>query len=96
MARPSRLGDAEISKRLAALPSWARTDDTITRTFTFKGFPEAVAFVDRLVAPAEAMGHHPNLDVRYNRVIVTLSTHDARGITEFDFDLAGKIDQLQL
>jgi 4a-hydroxytetrahydrobiopterin dehydratase len=94
MARPSRLGDAEISKRLAALPGWVRTGDAITRTFKFKGFPDAVAFVGRLVAPAEAMDHHPNVDIRYNRVVVMLSTHDAGGITAYDFDLAAQIDPL--
>jgi len=63
----------------------------LRKTFTFAGFPEAIAFAQTLVAPAEAMNHHPDVDVRYNRVIVTLSTHDSGGITENDFALAGKI-----
>lgn len=94
MARPSRLTDAQVQQRLGALSQWTRAGDAITRTFTFAGFPDAVAFVARLVAPAEAMQHHPDLDVRYNRVVVTLSTHDQGGLTAFDFELATQIDAL--
>lgn len=85
------LSDIEIHRRLGALPGWQRHGDAIRRTFTFAGFPEAVEFVRTLVAPAEAMGHHPDVDVRYDRVIVTLSTHDAGGITDADLTLAGRI-----
>ena len=94
MGRPTRLAEAEIARRLATLPGWTRAGDTISRTFTFTGFPDAVAFVDRIVAPAEAMDHHPDLDVRYNRVTVTLATHSAGGLTAFDFDLAAQIAAL--
>jgi len=95
MGRPPLLADAVAARRVAALPGWTRSQETITRTFTFKGFPDAVAFVERIVAPAEAMEHHPDLDIRYNKVVVTLSTHDAGGLTENDFALAAQIDQLQ-
>ena len=71
-----------------------RQGDAITRTFLFDGFPEATAFVQRLVEPAEAMNHHPDVDVRYNQVIITLSTHDSGGLTEHDFTLAARIDGL--
>ena len=91
MGKLRLLADVEITRRLAALSGWTRAGGTITRTFEFKGFPEAVAFVGRLVAPAEAMDHHPNVDVRYNKVIVTLSTHDSGGITENDLLLAERI-----
>lgn len=91
-ARPKRLPEHEITERLAALPGWVRDGEKITRTFTFAGFPEATAFVSRLVAPAEEMEHHPDLDVRYNRVIVSLSTHDQGGLTTHDFDLAALVD----
>lgn len=94
MARPARLSDIEIQRRLGSRPGWARRGDAITRTFAFGGFPAAVAFIDRLVAPAEALGHHPDVDLRYDRVIVTLSTHDRGGITELDFLLAERIDAL--
>lgn len=95
MSRPPLLADAVAARRLASLPGWTRSQETITRTFAFKGFPDAVAFVERIVAPAEAMKHHPDLDIRYNKVLVTLSTHDAGGLTEYDFALAAKIDQLE-
>ena len=94
MPRPSRLADAEVARRVAKLPAWTHSGDTITRTFAFKGFPESVVFVTRLVAPAEALDHHPDVDVRFNKVTVTLSTHSVGGLTELDFDLAGKIDEL--
>lgn len=85
------LSDIEIQRELATLPGWARKGDTITRTFTFDGFPAAVEFIRALVAPAEAMSHHPDVDLRYNRVIVTLSTHDSGGITGNDIALARQI-----
>jgi 4a-hydroxytetrahydrobiopterin dehydratase len=88
------LSDIEIQRRLGALKGWSRRGATITRTFAFKGFPEAAAFVGRLVAPAEGMNHHPDVDVRYNKVTVTLSTHDSGGITENDLVLAEKVDAL--
>ncbi len=92
MARPTRLSDADITQRLAGLPGWERRGEAISRTFTFAAFPDAVAFVQRLVAPAEGLEHHPDLDVRYNRVVVTLSTHDQGGLTALDFELAALVD----
>ena len=94
MTRPEALSEAAIATHLATLPQWQRAGGAITRTLTFAGFPEAVAFVTRLVEPAEAMQHHPDVDVRYNRVIITLSTHDAGGLTASDFALAAQIDAL--
>ncbi len=91
MGRLPVLSDIEIQRRLGALPGWHRQGDALRRTFTFAGFPEAVAFAQTLVAPAEAMNHHPDVDIRYNRVIVTLSTHDSGGITENDLVLAERI-----
>jgi 4a-hydroxytetrahydrobiopterin dehydratase len=93
MSRPSRLSDAEIQAGLASLAGWSRAGDTITKTFTFAGFPDAVAFVTRLVEPAERMAHHPDLDLRYNRVTVALSTHDQGGLTGADFSLAAAIEK---
>jgi 4a-hydroxytetrahydrobiopterin dehydratase len=71
-----------------------RQGDAITRTFRFAGFPEATAFVQQLVEPAEGINHHPDVDVRYDRVIITLSTHESGGLTENDFALAEQIDRL--
>lgn len=92
MARPERLDDISIANKLRALPGWSRSGDSITRTFAFAGFPDAVAFITRLVEPAEEMEHHPDVDLRYNKVIVQLSTHDQGGLTELDFKLAALVD----
>jgi 4a-hydroxytetrahydrobiopterin dehydratase len=91
MGKLQLLSDIEIHRRLLALSGWQRHGNTIRRTYAFAGFPEAVAFVQGLVLPAEALNHHPDVDVRYNRVIITLSTHDSGGITENDFALAERI-----
>ena len=88
------LSEPEIAAALRELPGWTRDGPAITRTFRFAGFVGAVAFVDRLVAPAEAVNHHPDLLVSYNKVQVTLTTHDAGGLTRKDFDLARTIDRL--
>lgn len=92
MVRPSRLDDASITAKLAALAGWQRDGEQIVRTFTFGGFPQAVAFIERLVEPAELLNHHPDVDLRYNRVVVRLSTHDQGGLTELDFRLAALVD----
>lgn len=93
MSRPSRLSDAEVVTRLEGLPGWSRVGETIAKSFTFAGFPDAVAFVTRLVEPAERLEHHPDIDLRYNRVNVSLSTHDQGGLTAFDFALAAEIEK---
>jgi 4a-hydroxytetrahydrobiopterin dehydratase len=92
MARPGRLDDISIGNKLRALPGWSRSGDSITRTFVFSGFPGAVNFIARLVEPAEELEHHPDVDLRYNKVTVTLSTHDQDGLTELDFKLAALVD----
>ena len=86
------LSDIEIQRELGALAGWTRKDDEVTKTFRFDGFPAALAFAQSLVPIAEAMRHHPNLDIRYNRVVVRLSTHDEGGITMKDISLARQID----
>jgi 4a-hydroxytetrahydrobiopterin dehydratase len=86
------LTDDEIDRRLAALPGWSRRGATIERQFTFKGFPEAVAFVASLVPDAEAADHHPDIAINYRRVTVTYSTHSEGGVTEKDFEGARRTD----
>ena len=88
------LTDAEIDSALDKLPGWSRGEARITKEFKFKGFPEAVGFVDRLVEPAESANHHPDLEIHYNRVVVTLSTHSEGGVTAKDTELAALIDGL--
>ncbi|MEL6440467.1 MAG: 4a-hydroxytetrahydrobiopterin dehydratase [Cyanobacteria bacterium J06621_8] len=88
------LTQTEIDQQIQALPQWQQQQQTITRTFKFKDFIEAIAFVNQLVDPAEAAGHHPDLSISYNKVTVSLTTHDAGGLTQMDFDLAQKISDL--
>lgn len=88
------LNDDEIEERLGALSGWTRRDDEIVREFEFEDFVAAVRFVDSLVAPAEDMGHHPDLSISWNKVEVAISDHAEGGITEADFELAGKVEKL--
>ncbi|MGL5074521.1 MAG: 4a-hydroxytetrahydrobiopterin dehydratase [Waterburya sp.] len=88
------LTQTEIEQKIKTLPQWQQQNQAITRTFEFKNFVEAIAFVDKLVEPAEAAQHHPDLTISYNKVTVSLSSHDAGGITQQDFDLAKTISQL--
>ena len=93
MSRPELLSDSDITARLATTYGWARTGETITKSFTFAGFPGAVAFVTRLVAPAERLEHHPDVNLRFNRVDIALSTHEVGGVTALDFTLADEIEK---
>jgi 4a-hydroxytetrahydrobiopterin dehydratase len=84
----------EIASHLANLPGWKVENGELTRTFTFKDFSAALAFVNRLGERAEDVRHHPDIDIRYNRVRLGLVTHDAGGLTRKDFDLAAVADKL--
>jgi 4a-hydroxytetrahydrobiopterin dehydratase len=85
---------AEARDRLQALPGWELQGDSISRQFTFKGFPEAIAFVVRLAFDAEAADHHPDILVNYKRVRLTYSTHSAGGLTDKDFAGAARATEL--
>lgn len=87
------LGENEIELALSDLPGWAFEDDQLIKTFAFKSFPEAITFIVRLSFDAEEMNHHPELKNIYNRVQISLSTHDAgSAVTERDVKLAKKIE----
>ena len=88
------LDDDEIGTRLGALDGWSRRDDEIVREFEFEDFVGSVRFVDALVAPAEEMGHHPDLSISWNKVEVAITNHSEGGLTEADFALAKTIDDL--
>lgn len=88
------LTDSEIQSRLGQLSGWEQDGSTIRCVRTFPDFVEAIAFVNKLVDPAEAAGHHPDLTISYNKVTINLSTHDAGGLTEKDFALASVISKL--
>ena len=84
----------EIRKRLNELEGWERSRNSIRRDFKLDDFKGSVAFVDRLVEPAEELDHHPDLEISWNTVTVKLSTHSEGGLTEADFELARRIDAL--
>jgi 4a-hydroxytetrahydrobiopterin dehydratase len=88
------LSEDEIRTRLEGLAGWGLGDAAIRKEFRFDSFPQAVAFVVAVAFAAEAANHHPDLDIRYNRVHVELSTHSEGGVTEKDVDLAGAIEAL--
>jgi 4a-hydroxytetrahydrobiopterin dehydratase len=92
MGRMPLLPEAEVAAALAALPGWARVGDEIEKTFELATFPDAIAFVVRVGFLAEAADHHPDLDVRWRRVRVALTTHDSGGLTASDVDLAQQIE----
>ncbi|MEM9005490.1 MAG: 4a-hydroxytetrahydrobiopterin dehydratase [Cyanobacteria bacterium P01_F01_bin.86] len=91
---PTLLSAAEIQQKLDRLDGWSLEGDVITAVKKFAGFPEAIAFVSKLVEPAEAAGHHPDIAISYNKVTISLTTHDAGGLTQKDFDLAAQISRL--
>jgi 4a-hydroxytetrahydrobiopterin dehydratase len=88
------LSDSEIDSRLAELDGWEREGETIVKTFELADFVGSVEFIDKLVEPAEEMGHHPDLSASWNKVRVSITTHAAGGLTENDFELAKRIDAL--
>lgn len=89
-----RLGDKEIQERLAKLPHWSLHDGKLMRDFKFADFVAAFGFMTRTAIVAEKMNHHPEWSNVYNRVTVSLVTHEAKGITELDFTLAEKMEAL--
>jgi len=91
-----RLSAREVKTALASMPDWKKQGRTIERTYQFKDFPAAIQFVNAVARLAERAWHHPDIDIRWNKVKLTLTTHDVGGLTAKDFDLAGKFDRLLL
>jgi 4a-hydroxytetrahydrobiopterin dehydratase len=89
----SRLDEAGIAQALGQAPGWERAGGEIRRTYRFRDFREALAFVNRVGELAERAGHHPDIDIRYGAVTLALTTHDAGGLSARDFDLARAIDR---
>lgn len=88
------LNEQEVQTQLQQLPGWTLSGNAITWVKTLGNFVEAIAFVNRIVDPAEAANHHPDLAISYNQVTITLTTHDAGGLTQKDFDLAKILSRL--
>jgi 4a-hydroxytetrahydrobiopterin dehydratase len=89
-----RVAEEEVAAALAGLPGWERHDDVIAKTFRFPDFARAIEFVNAVAVMAEDARHHPDIDVRYNKVTLRLTTHDAGGLTHADLDLAAGAEGL--
>ena len=90
----TKLSPAQIKAALPSVPQWRRKASVISRTFEFADFVVAMKFVNAVARTAEKAWHHPDIDIRWNKVTLALTTHDAGGLTEKDFALAVKFDQL--
>ncbi len=88
------LNPQQAQERLSKLSGWKIENGELVKTFGFKDFRESLGFVNRMGEAAESAGHHPDIDIRYNRVRLALVTHDAGGLTDQDFQLAAKADGL--
>jgi 4a-hydroxytetrahydrobiopterin dehydratase len=89
-----KLSSAEVKEGMSSLPEWRKRGQEITRTFEFKDFAEAMKFVNKVAKAAEKANHHPDIDIRWNKVTLALSTHSEGGLTSNDFDMAKKIDKI--
>jgi 4a-hydroxytetrahydrobiopterin dehydratase len=89
-----KLSTAQIKKALTSAKAWKKKGSALTRTFQFKDFPAALRFVNAVGRKAEKEWHHPDIDIRWNKVTLALTTHDAGGLTKKDFELARKFDRI--
>ncbi len=89
-----KLSDSEISGRLSEIAGWSYADGSLTRSFQFDNFVAAFGFMSSVALLAEKLDHHPNWSNVYNTVEIALNTHDAGGVTDFDFVLAGQINDV--
>ena len=94
MPPASRLSDIDIQRELGRLSGWSRRGDALVKTFQFPTFRAGIDFVTRVADAADAVDHHPDLDIRYTKITCTLSTHSAGGITAKDLALAADIERL--
>ena len=90
----TQLTPKQIKAALPAVPAWTKQSAEIARTFQFKNFVAAMKFVNQVAKLAEAAGHHPDIDIRWNKVTLALTTHSEGGLTQKDFDLAARFDAL--
>ena len=89
------LSEEEITRRLSSLKGWQLKGNAITKEVKFSSFKEAMQFVNKVAELAEAANHHPDIEIKYDRVILTLISHDVHALTKRDFNLAEKINALQ-
>ena len=92
---PKKLNEQEIADGLKKLSGWSRKGDAIVKSFEFKAFQDGITFVDRVAVAADKADHHPDIDIRYTKVTMALSTHSAGGLTANDTAMAAEIDKLR-
>ncbi len=91
----TRLEINEIHSNMERLPSWEFSPDTLTKTYTFENFKQAIHFINLIADAAEDMDHHPDILIfGWNKVRITLSTHSAKGLTSYDFELSNTIENI--
>lgn len=90
----TKLTDSEVQTALKSLPGWSVESGAIVKTYKFGKFADGIAFVQRVAVEADKMDHHPDIDIRYTKILVALSTHDAGGITGMDTKLASRIESV--
>jgi len=90
----TKFSEDQIQDAMGSIPQWTELNGELQRTYQFDDFKQALAFVQRVAQAAERRQHHPDILIRYNKVTLTLTTHDAGGITDKDFELAAEIDAL--
>ena len=91
----AKLTEAEIAEQLKSLPGWSYANGEITRSFEFSDFGAAFSFATQIALKAEASGHHPDMDIRYNKVRLGLVSHDSGGVTSRDVKFAGAVNQIR-
>lgn len=89
------LTDAELTRALASLPGWVAAGTSLAKTYTHATFPEAIVFVNAVAHVAELRNHHPDVDIRYTNVTLSLTTHDSGGITAEDVALAQQVEEIR-
>ena len=92
----ARLNEQDVTNALQGLSGWQRAGDEIRKTYQFENFVKAIAFVNRVADAAEAANHHPDIDIRYNKVAIALTTHDEGGISDKDVALAQRLESFEL
>jgi 4a-hydroxytetrahydrobiopterin dehydratase len=91
----TKLPQAELDKALRGLPGWSEKDGAITKTYKHDSFAEAIVFVNAVAHLAELANHHPDIDIRYSTITISLVTHDQGGVTDKDANLAGRIEEMR-
>lgn len=86
----------ELSEKMKSLNNWGLEGNAIQKEIEFKDFKEAIGFVDKVAEAAEKHQHHPDILINYNRVRLILTTHDAKGLTDKDFEVAQEIDKIEI